>query len=139
MSELLLVVRLRRSRTSASALKGYYASLACEAEELSPALQRWVVSTQVPSAVGTAEQESCAVPTGLGVIYDTLPALKRWAKLFRACGARYDVIRRFLINAIGSRTVAIKQPAALGSGMQSRRPPFFTFQQRTANLGLVQP
>ena len=31
---------------------------------------------------------TCAVPTGLGVIMMLSPALKRWAKLFRAYGAR---------------------------------------------------
>src|SRR5271157_2243316 len=31
----------------------------------------------------------CAAPTGLGLIFDAFPALKRWAKLFRlACEAR---------------------------------------------------
>ena len=39
---------------------------------------------QNPSAVGTAETAICAVPTGLMFKYNTNPALKRWAKLFRA-------------------------------------------------------
>ena len=44
------------------------------------------------SAVGTAQnvlsEKICAVPTGLGFLLDALPALKRWAKLFRPDGAR---------------------------------------------------
>jgi len=63
-------------------------SLACEAKELSPALQRWVHGPRRPSAVGTAEHD-CAVPTGLGFNSNFYPALKRWAKLFRAYGARF--------------------------------------------------
>jgi len=117
----------------ASALKWYNTSLACEAEELSPALQRWVVVAQIPSAVGTAEQEICAVPTGLRLFYDAFPALKRWAKLFRAYGARLGAVQRFFLRA----TVATKQSASRGSAMQSRRPPSFTSEQRTRNAGLV--
>ena len=116
----------------APALKWYYASLACEAEELSPALQRWVVGTRSPSAVGTAEQGSCDVPTGLGLVYDAFPALKVWAKLFRAYGARRGVIQSFFLKAIVSRTVAIKRPACLAAEKQERKSPSFTLQQRTA-------
>ena len=61
------------------------------AKELSPALQRWVALVRTQSAVGTAQnvlsEKICAVPTGLGFLLDALPALKRWAKLFRDYGA----------------------------------------------------
>ena len=152
MSELLLAVPLQRSTMYASPLKWYYVRLAGEAEERRPersgppnraafarlgVIQRWVVSTQVPSAVGTAEQDSCAVPSGLGLVDNAFPALKRWAKLFRACGARLGAVQRFFLTATGFRKDAIKRPAALGSGMQSRRPPFFTFMQRTPNPALA--
>ena len=72
-------------------------------ESLSPALQRWVVGIRSPSAVGTTEQDLCAVPTGLGVCYNAFPALKRWAKLFRACGARLEAVQSGQHADLGSR------------------------------------
>jgi hypothetical protein len=38
----------------------------------------------------------CAVPTGLGLLFHAYPALKRWAKIFRAFGARVVTMARGL-------------------------------------------
>ena len=48
-------------------------------------VQRWVQYVAELSAVGTARAilRYCAVPTGLGLLFGTHPALKRWAKIFR--------------------------------------------------------
>jgi len=67
-------------------------------KELSPVLQHWESEKRNLSAVGTAEKKSAtngvaAVPTGLGLFINDLPALKRWAKLFRAHGARSEPYR----------------------------------------------
>src|SRR5208337_2741890 len=60
----------------------------CGTANLSPALQRWVIRVRRPECRrhGTGNFVS-AVPTGLRFPYNFVPALKRWAKIFRACGA----------------------------------------------------
>ena len=66
----------------------------CGTVSLIPVLQRWVGRVKRPECRrhGTGNFVS-AVPTGLRFPYNFVPALKRWAKIFRAYGARFRVHR----------------------------------------------
>ncbi len=63
-------------------------SLACEAKELSPALQRWgSVKNEFESRRDGTLMLLCRAYGTRSSWWPAYPALKRWAKLFRAYGA----------------------------------------------------